>query len=147
MPPWHAGGIIHFSGDSEFIVVWAWWSSGGKLHFFWYIYYLTVSKDEYCALSALWRRYIEQYCRGALLHLLLVKACKIWSPFFGQSALGFITSVSCSSDKILMLCPLWHSMIVCRGFAFHITPAGDVTAVRISDTSRPCHCPAVHAQF
>lgn len=35
--------------------------------FFWYIYYLTVSKDEYCALSALWRRYRE-YCRGALFY-------------------------------------------------------------------------------
>lgn len=47
-----------------------------KITFFWYIYYLTVSKDEYCALSALWRRYREPYCHGALLHLLLVMTCK-----------------------------------------------------------------------
>ena len=50
-----------------------------KITFLWYIYYLTVSKDEYCVLSALWRRYRESYCRGALLHLLLVMACNKWS--------------------------------------------------------------------
>lgn len=104
-----------FSWDSEFIVVWAWWSSGGKLNFFWYIYYLTVSKDEYCALSALWRRYREPYCRGALLHLLLVMARKKWS-------LSRLVSVRLHhlcvkySDKILMLCPLWHSLILRRCF-------------------------------
>ncbi len=130
-----------FSWDPEFIVVWAWWSSGGRLHFFfWYIYYLTVSKDEYCALSALCRRYIETYCRGELLHLLLVGPCKKWS-------LSRLVSVRLHhlyvmlTDKILMLCPLWHSLILHHGFTFHITPMGDVTTVRICDTSRPCHHP------
>lgn len=73
--------------------------------FFWYIYYLTVSNDEYCALSALWRRYREPYCRGALLHLLHVVTRNKWS-------LSRVVSVRLHhlcvmfSDKILMLCPL-----------------------------------------
>lgn len=53
-----------------FFLLWGMGGWGGN------IYYLTVSTDEYCALSASWRRYREQYCCAALLHLLLVMTCK-----------------------------------------------------------------------
>lgn len=76
-----------------------------KITFFWYIYYLTVSKNEYCALSALWKRYGGPHCRRALLHLLLVMTCKKCSLSRLVSAKLHHFFVK-SSDKILMLCPL-----------------------------------------
>lgn len=35
-----------------------------------------------------------------------------------------------SSDNILMLCPLWHSLILCCGFTFCITSAGHLTNLK-----------------
>lgn len=76
----------------------------GKITFLGYIYYLTVSNDEYHALSAWRRRYKELYCRGALLHVVtpnrwsLSQAgrCKASSPLHHVMFSG----------KISMLCSL-----------------------------------------
>ena len=80
----------------------------------------------------------EPYCHGALLHLLLVMTRKKWSRSRWVSVRLHHFCVK-SSDNILMLCPPWHSLILCRSFTLHVSPAGHVTTLRISDTSRPCH--------
>lgn len=97
-----------------------------KITFFWggYIYYLTVSSDEYCALSALWRRCRGAYCCGGSLHLLHVVIRNKWGPFSAdQRKASSPPHCVVFPDKILMLCPLCHPLILSRGFIFHITPA------------------------
>lgn len=96
-----------------------------------YIYYLTVSNDEYCALSACWKRLGEPYCGGASLHLLRVMTCNKWSlSSHGQRR--------ASSPLCHVLRYDFNVMTVCGPlpwlYVSHHTRR-DVTTVRISNTS------------